>query len=271
MRWRTIRGMILCLLLIINGIFFLILYNQEKAPMKLSEAQQKQVRQIFRQEGISWEAGEIPTGESARLLKLQSFDMEYIVYQFLGDNPEEINLYGSRVKYRQGEKNVILDRENSSAEYRRTGEMQERTAEEEARQLAEEFIGQFTGMDLSFELQQSRDAGDAWYFLFYQSLDGKLLTFNKMEVWVDAGVRRARFTYYLSEEQKLETEKEYPPDELMYQCLRMVQDQEIPVNSLQSIRLGYRLEKQGDEIRGLPCLFAFFDQGVVCSADRVIS
>ena len=137
MRWRTIRGMILCLLLIINGIFFLILYNQEKAPMKLSEAQQKQVRQIFRQEGISWEAGEIPAGESARFLKLQSFDMEYIVYQFLGDNPEEINLYGSRVKYRQGEKNVILDRENSSAEYRRTGEMQERTAEEEARQLAE--------------------------------------------------------------------------------------------------------------------------------------
>lgn len=268
MKWRTIRWMILVLLLLANGILALVLRSWNQGPGEATPEQLLAVQTAYQKQGIAWPEA-LPAYQPAVILELQAPVLETYVWNLMGEERREVYLYDSRVQYIKGQDSLILDYSQNSITYYCSRKDGKKTDLDTARAAAEAFLKQLTGTS-EFVLQKEEERTANHYFSYCEKWDGKPLPFNTAELWVDEdGVHNARYTAYSVASEASAARQEYPMDELLYRGLNRLEKQETPVTQLVSVSYGYRLEETETAVRGIPCLVLQFDGDVRLELDRV--
>ena len=173
MKWRTIRWMILVLLLLANGILALVLRSWNQGPGEATPEQLLAVQTAYREQGIAWPEA-LPAYQPAVVL-------ETYVWNLMGEERREVYLYDSRVQYIKGQDSLILDYSQNSITYYCSRKDGKKTDLDTARAVAEAFLKQLTGTS-EFVLQKEEERTANHYFSYCEKWDGKPLPFNTAEL-----------------------------------------------------------------------------------------
>ena len=245
MSQRTVRWLILGLLLGLNLMLLIYQFSSSRAEEMVSGEQMEAVFKLYRQDQVTF--SEMPDGSNPVFyyLRLSTADVDRMAERFLeGESYDKSYIYGSKVQYKHGSVTLLSNRPQHTLTYTNDAitewEAPPGLAEEElitmlqpvARRFAENWLGEVY-------LSEWRKDVYGYRFVYRQLKNGLIYYFNSISLVVTMdGVKAAVLTVWDVDEQTERVES-LPADEMLYAGLRKILEQGEAPGNVSRIYDGY--------------------------------